>query len=128
MDTILESISVLEARLSALESDNLALKQELIATQSVVSSMENQRIPWGLSYVEEEAYKAGGFHWLPVKRFPIAERNLLIKELHRQGIPIDDIPAALYQRNHKNPQGGLVRSRVIEKAIKGGGRGAQKAE
>ncbi len=120
-------ISALEARIVALESDNLALKHELSATQSIVNCMENQRIPWNLCYVEIEAYKDGEFHWLPIKKFPIAERNLLIKELHRQGIPINDIPAALYQRNHKNPQGGLVGSGIVHKVL-GGGRGAQETE
>ena len=121
MDTILERISALEDRIAALESDNDVLKIELHCTQSIVNCMENQRIPWNLSYVEVEAYKAGIFHWLPVKKFPIAERNALIGLMHHRGLSVEQIAAELFARNFKHPKGGLVRSGVIEKVIKGDG-------
>ena len=122
MSTEIEQrLAQLEARIAALESDNDVLKIELHCTQSIVNYMENQRIPWNLSYVEENAYLAGTFHWLPVKKYPTAERNALIGLMHQRGLSVEQIAVELFARNFKHPKGGLVRSGVIERVIKGGG-------
>ena len=122
-----QRLAQLEARIAALESDNDVLKIELHCTQSIVNCMENQRIPWNLSYVEVEAYKAGIFHWLPVKKYPTAERNALIGLMYQRGLTVEEIAVELFARNFKHPKGGLVRSGVIEKVIKGGGHGEESA-
>lgn len=127
MDTLETKVATLEARIVALESDNERLKYELTAIYGIVDSIEAVQYPWGLSFVEQAELNES-FTWKPVKKFPIAERNALIRLMHGRGLTVEQIAAELFARNFKHPKGGLVHSGVIEKVIKDGGRDAQETE
>ena len=109
-----------ESRIAELEWTVERLLIELSTVQSIIDSIDEKRWPWNLSYVENEELKKTPYKWKPVKSFPIAERNLLIKELHRQGMDADEIPVALFERNHKTRQGGIWSLSIIEKVLSHG--------
>ena len=119
-DILETKVAALEARLSALESDNERLKYELSAIYGIVDAIEAVQYPWGLSFVEQAELNKS-FTWKPVKRFPIAERDALIGLMYQRGLTVEQIAVELFARNFKHPKGGLVRSRVISKVIEGGG-------
>lgn len=107
----------LENRIAELESIVFFLQAELhSATTTLDHLYPERRFPWRQEWVDSD--DGGYFRVQKQKVFPKKERDLLIREFHRQGMDTREIAVALFERNHRRSDGTLWSDGVIEKAIK----------
>lgn len=113
-------MSDIESRIKELESIVWFLQVELhnatcILDDLLESSESKRKFYWRQEWIDTDD---GGYYRIQkFKVFPARERNLLIRELHNQGLSVRQIAVALLERNHRNSKGGIWSDSIIERVI-----------